>query len=60
MRFITKGHALCSALFLLFGEEIKNIIASEGAKRKEKHEKMDKWMHRLDLFGFANAPLSFM
>jgi len=39
VRVINKGHASCSALFLLFGEEIENIIACEGVKRKEKHEK---------------------
>nr|KYP52638.1 Scarecrow-like protein 3 [Cajanus cajan] len=44
---------------MLFGEEIKNIIACEGSERKERHEKMDKWFQRLDLSGFANIPLSY-
>lgn len=44
---------------MLFGEEIKNIISCEGAKRKERHEKLDKWIQRLDLAGFGNAPLSY-
>lgn len=43
----------------LFGEEIKNIIACEGAARKERHEKLEKWIQRLDLAGFGNVPLSF-
>ena len=30
------------------------------SKEKKNMKKMDKWMHRLDLFGFANVPLSFM
>ncbi|XP_022731872.1 scarecrow-like protein 3 [Durio zibethinus] len=44
---------------MLFGEEIKNIIACEGAERKERHEKLEKWMQRLDLAGFGNVPLSY-
>ncbi|KAM7278707.1 hypothetical protein ACFE04_005841 [Oxalis oulophora] len=43
----------------LFGEEIKNIIASEGAERKERHEKLEKWIQRLDMSGFGNVPLSY-
>lgn len=44
---------------LLFGEEIKNIIACEGSERKERHEKLDKWVQRLDSAGFGNVPLSY-
>ncbi|KAF3453999.1 hypothetical protein FNV43_RR04442 [Rhamnella rubrinervis] len=40
-------------------EEIKNIIACEGAERKERHEKLDKWIQRLDSAGFGNVPLSY-
>ncbi|KAL5543671.1 hypothetical protein UlMin_007455 [Ulmus minor] len=44
---------------LLFGEEIKNIIACEGAERKERHEKLEKWILRLELAGFGRVPLSY-
>ncbi|KDP24777.1 hypothetical protein JCGZ_25436 [Jatropha curcas] len=44
---------------MFFGEEIKNIIACEGAERKERHEKLAKWIQRLDLAGFGNVPLSY-
>ncbi|KAH6814820.1 scarecrow-like 3 [Perilla frutescens var. frutescens] len=44
---------------MLLGEEIKNIIACEGAERKERHEKLEKWNQRLDLAGFVNVPLSY-
>ncbi|KAL2535831.1 Scarecrow-like protein 3 [Forsythia ovata] len=44
---------------MLLGEEIKNIIACEGAERKERHEKLEKWAQRFDLAGFANVPLSY-
>ncbi|KAH6790416.1 scarecrow-like 3 [Perilla frutescens var. frutescens] len=44
---------------MLLGEEIKNIIACEGAERKERHEKLEKWNQRLDLAGFVNVPVSY-
>ncbi|OIV99614.1 hypothetical protein TanjilG_17424 [Lupinus angustifolius] len=44
---------------MLFGEEIKNIIACEGSERKERHEKLDKWFKRFELAGFGNVPLSY-
>ncbi|KAJ4845974.1 Scarecrow-like protein 3 [Turnera subulata] len=44
---------------MLFGEEIKNIIACEGAERKERHEKLDKWIQRLDFAGFGCVSLSY-
>ncbi|KAG8363680.1 hypothetical protein BUALT_Bualt19G0047600 [Buddleja alternifolia] len=44
---------------MLFGEEIKNIIACEGVDRKKRHEKLEKWIHRLELAGFGKLPLSY-
>uniref|UniRef100_A0A2N9EBR2 Uncharacterized protein n=1 Tax=Fagus sylvatica TaxID=28930 RepID=A0A2N9EBR2_FAGSY len=44
---------------MLFGEEIKNIIACEGAERKERHEKLEKWILWLELAGFGRVPLSY-
>lgn len=44
---------------MLFGEEIKNIIACEGTDRKERHEKLEKWILRLELAGFGRVPLSY-
>lgn len=44
---------------MLFGEEIKNIIACEGVERKERHEKLEKWILRLELAGFGKVPLSY-
>ncbi|KAH7560693.1 hypothetical protein ACOSP7_016998 [Xanthoceras sorbifolium] len=44
---------------MLFGEEIKNIISCEGGERKERHEKLEKWIQRLDLACFENVPLSY-
>ncbi|XP_014499457.1 scarecrow-like protein 3 [Vigna radiata var. radiata] len=43
----------------LFGEQIKNIIACEGVERKERHEKLEKWIRRLEMAGFVKVPLSY-
>ncbi|GMH10321.1 hypothetical protein Nepgr_012162 [Nepenthes gracilis] len=45
---------------MFFGEEIKNIIACEGAERKTRHEKMEKWIQRLDMAGFVAVPFSYI
>nr|KYP41069.1 Scarecrow-like protein 3 [Cajanus cajan] len=44
---------------MLFGEQIKNIIACEGVDRKERHEKLEKWIQRLEMAGFVKVPLSY-
>lgn len=44
---------------MLYGQEIKNIIACEGVHRKERHEKLEKWIPRLELAGFGRVPLSY-
>ncbi|KAI3448834.1 hypothetical protein Pfo_005499 [Paulownia fortunei] len=44
---------------MLYGKEIKNIIACEGLDRKKRHEKLDKWIPRLELAGFGKVPLSY-
>ncbi|XP_031505713.1 scarecrow-like protein 3 [Nymphaea colorata] len=43
----------------LLGEEIKNIITCEGAERKERHEKLQKWIPRLESAGFGRVGLSY-
>ncbi|KAI4383696.1 hypothetical protein MLD38_009502 [Melastoma candidum] len=43
---------------MMFGEEIKNILVCEGAERKERHEKLNKWVQRLEFAGFGSVPLS--
>ncbi|KAJ4896604.1 Scarecrow-like protein 3 [Raphanus sativus] len=44
---------------MVFGEEIKDIIACEGSERRERHEKLEKWSQRFDFDGFGNVPLSY-
>ncbi|CAK9175100.1 unnamed protein product [Ilex paraguariensis] len=44
---------------MLFGEEIKNIVACEGPERTERHEKLEKWIPRFELAGFGRIPFSY-
>ncbi|KAL8154334.1 hypothetical protein V2J09_012094 [Rumex salicifolius] len=44
---------------MLFGEQIKNIVACEGFERKERHEKLEKWVQRLEITGFGRVPLTY-
>eukprot|EP00268_Persea_americana_P009695 TRINITY_DN13883_c0_g2_i3.p1 TRINITY_DN13883_c0_g2~~TRINITY_DN13883_c0_g2_i3.p1 ORF type:complete len:475 (-),score=97.26 TRINITY_DN13883_c0_g2_i3:311-1735(-) len=44
---------------MLYGEEIKNIIACEGGERKERHEKLERWIHRLEMAGYERSQLSY-
>ncbi|PKA61758.1 Scarecrow-like protein 3 [Apostasia shenzhenica] len=44
---------------LMFGEEIKNIIACEGLDRKERHEKLERWIQRMEMAGFGRVPMSY-
>ncbi|XP_054816443.1 GRAS family protein TF80-like [Prosopis cineraria] len=43
----------------LLGEQIKRIIACEGFERKERYEKLEKWIPRLEMIGFKRVPLSY-
>ncbi|KAI9115492.1 hypothetical protein K1719_013811 [Acacia pycnantha] len=45
---------------MLLGEEIKNIIACDGADRKERHGKFLKtWRPLLELAGFKGVPMNY-
>lgn len=44
---------------MLYGREIKNIIACEGVERRERHEKLEKWIPRLESAGFGKVCLSY-
>ncbi|EES02045.1 scarecrow-like protein 3 [Sorghum bicolor] len=43
----------------LLGEEVKNIVACDGADRRERHERLDRWAARMEGAGFARVPLSY-
>ncbi|XP_073390062.1 DELLA protein RGL3-like [Physcomitrium patens] len=43
---------------LYFAQQIKNIVACEGADRIERHETLELWQKRMKLAGFRQWPLS--
>ncbi|CAA6662106.1 unnamed protein product [Spirodela intermedia] len=43
----------------LFGEEMRDIVATEGAERRERHERLERWLRRMDCAGFLRVPLSY-
>ncbi|KQK11541.1 hypothetical protein BRADI_2g60750v3 [Brachypodium distachyon] len=43
----------------LLGEEIKDIVACDGAARRERHERAERWAARMEAAGFAGVPLSY-
>lgn len=43
----------------LLGEEIKNIVACDGAERRERHERLERWARRMEGAGFGRVPLSY-
>ncbi|KAL5730646.1 hypothetical protein ACHQM5_003444 [Ranunculus cassubicifolius] len=45
---------------LHFGEEIRNIVAYEGAERIERHERADQWRRQLGRAGFQVVGLKCM
>jgi hypothetical protein len=43
----------------LLGEEIKNIVACDGAERRERHERLERWAARMEGAGFGRVPMSY-
>ncbi|KAM7251299.1 hypothetical protein ACFE04_023182 [Oxalis oulophora] len=41
-----------------FGREIMDIVAADGEKRRERHERFESWQRVLRSLGFENLPLS--
>lgn len=44
---------------MLYGKEIKNIVACEGMDRKTRYKKLEKWIARHELAGSGKVPLSY-
>ncbi|KAI3976068.1 hypothetical protein MKX01_016751 [Papaver californicum] len=42
----------------IYAPEIRNIVASEGSDRVERHEKLEKWRRVMEGKGFKGIPLS--
>ncbi|GJN28355.1 hypothetical protein PR202_gb16466 [Eleusine coracana subsp. coracana] len=41
------------------GEEIRGVLLSEGAQRRERHDRVQNWAARMEVAGFGNVPLSY-
>lgn len=41
----------------IFAPEIRNIVACEGPKRTERHERLEKWRKIMEGKGFTGVPL---
>ena len=39
-------------------QEIRDIVAYDGAQRRERHERMGKWAERMKAAGFTSAAMS--
>ncbi|XP_065630066.1 GRAS family protein RAD1 isoform X2 [Quercus suber] len=49
---LTRNSAQRMKIEFLFAEEIRNIVAFEGANRVERHERIDQWRRQLGRAGF--------
>ncbi|CAN6335574.1 unnamed protein product [Urochloa humidicola] len=41
------------------GEEIRDVLLREGARRRERHERLQQWALRMEAAGFRSVPLSY-
>jgi hypothetical protein len=55
------GHAVERARVerLVLGEEIRGVVAHEGAERKERHERLAQWARRMEAAGMERVGLSY-
>ncbi|TVU50815.1 hypothetical protein EJB05_02206, partial [Eragrostis curvula] len=44
---------------LVLGEEIRGVVAREGAERKERHERLAQWARRMEAAGMERVGLSY-
>ncbi|KAJ1274123.1 hypothetical protein BS78_05G038800 [Paspalum vaginatum] len=44
---------------LVLGEEIRGVVAREGAERKERHERLAQWARRMEGAGMERVKLSY-
>lgn len=43
----------------VLGEEIRDVLLREGARRRERHDRLQRWAARMELGGFRSVPLSY-
>ncbi|CAN6357569.1 unnamed protein product [Urochloa humidicola] len=44
---------------LVLGEEVRGVVAREGAERKERHERLAQWGRRMEAAGMERVGMSF-
>ncbi|CAD6254913.1 unnamed protein product [Miscanthus lutarioriparius] len=44
----------------VLGEEIRDVLLREGAHRRERHDRLQRWAARMELGGFRSVPLSYV
>jgi len=44
---------------LVLGEEVRGVVAREGAERKERHERLAQWARRMEAAGMERVGMSF-
>ncbi|KAG6433586.1 hypothetical protein SASPL_105200 [Salvia splendens] len=44
---------------MVYGREIKDIVACEGVERRARHEKLERWIPRMESAGFGKVCLSY-
>ncbi|XP_002450245.2 scarecrow-like protein 3 [Sorghum bicolor] len=43
----------------VLGEEIRDVLLRDGAHRRERHDRLQRWAARMELGGFRSVPLSY-
>jgi len=44
---------------LVLGEEVRGVVAREGAERKERHERLAQWARRMEAAGMERVGMSY-
>ncbi|KAL6905654.1 hypothetical protein ACP4OV_003255 [Aristida adscensionis] len=53
------GAELAEVERAVLGEEIRDVLLREGARRRERHDRLAQWAARMELAGFRGVPLSY-
>ena len=43
----------------VLGEEVRDVLLREGARRRERHDRLQQWARRMEAAGFRGVPLSY-
>ena len=43
----------------VLGEEVRGVLLREGARRRERHDRLQQWARRMEAAGFRGVPLSY-